>query len=251
MSGYGIASSPIESQNTNESKRWRSTTPYEMTDTLYVMGSETGLSQGQYHVGYSDGKIVSILGDSSFYHTNLPPIVNAVYNKAEQLIMILDNFWTCMTGHQPNPATGITAMSEEVPIPSIEKICEAFGVKYIRCVDPYDLKYTIETLQEALEHKGGPAVVVTRRVCALQRYREMRRSRIKPPIYVVNEKCTGCRQCLYLGCPAIGIDYEKSNASGKMGRAFIDPLQCIGCGLCAQNEVCIFNAHEKKGDVEF
>jgi len=251
MSGYGIAASPIDAQDTNESKRWRAATLYEMTDTLHVMGSETGLSQGQYHVGYSDGKIVSILGDSSFYHTNLAPIMNAVYNKAEQLILVLDNLWTSMTGHQPNPSTGITAMNEETFVPSIEKICEAFGVKFVRCVDPYNLKETKEIIIEALRHKGGPAVVVIRRVCALQRYRELRRSRVKPPLYEVNEKCTGCKQCLYLGCPAIGIDNEKTNTTGKMGIAFIDPLQCIGCGLCVQNEVCKFDAHDKVGEGEF
>ncbi|MDH5794559.1 MAG: thiamine pyrophosphate-dependent enzyme, partial [Candidatus Bathyarchaeota archaeon] len=93
MSGYGIAASPVEAEETFDSKMWRAPTPYEMTDTLYVMGSETGLSQGQYHVGYRDGKIVSVLGDSSFFHTNLSPIVNAVYNKDKQLILVLDNLW--------------------------------------------------------------------------------------------------------------------------------------------------------------
>lgn len=251
MSGYGIASSPIEAKNTVKSKRWLAKTPYEMTDTLYVMGSETGLSQGQYHVGYRDGKIVSVLGDSSFYHTNLAPIVNAVYNKAEQLILVLDNLWTCMTGHQPNPSTGRTAMGEDAFTPSIEDVCTVFGVKFVRCVDPYDLKATREVIQEALEHKGGPAVIVAQRICALQRYRELRRARIKPPRYEVNDKCTGCRQCLYLGCPAIGFDPEKNNALGGKGVAFIDPLLCVGCSLCASQEVCRFNAHNKVGQGGF
>lgn len=248
MSGYGIAASPIDAQDTKESKRWRAVTPYEMTDTLYIMGSESALSQGQYHVGYNDGKIVSILGDSSFFHTNLAPIVNAVYNKADQVILVLDNYWTCMTGHQPNPATGITAMGEETIALSIEEICKAFGVQFVRCTDAYDLKGTKEILNEALEHKGGPAVVVIRRVCALQRLRELRRKKTRPPLYQVNEKCTGCKQCLYLGCPAIGFDLTKTNASGKNGVAFIDPLQCVGCGLCAQEEVCKFDAHDKLGE---
>jgi indolepyruvate ferredoxin oxidoreductase alpha subunit len=119
MSGYGIAAAPIDAKDTKESKKWRAMTPYEMTDTLYVMGSETGLSQGQYHVGYRDGKIVSVLGDSSFFHTNLPSIANAVYNGAEQMILVLDNYWTCMTGHQPNPATGITLLGEKTKAPCL------------------------------------------------------------------------------------------------------------------------------------
>jgi len=251
MSGYGIAAAPIDAKDTDESTRWRAVTPYEMTDTLYVMGSETGLSQGQYHVGYRDGKIVSVLGDSSFFHTNLPPITNAVYNKAEQLILVLDNYWTCMTGHQPNPSTGVTLLGEDTKVPSIEEICKALGVQHVKTVDPYNLKETIDAMKEALEHEGGPSVVVPRRVCALQRSRELRRQRQKAPHYVVNDGCTGCKICLWLGCPAIGFDESKTNAAGGKGVAFIDPLLCVGCGLCAQEEVCRFHAHDKVGEGEF
>jgi indolepyruvate ferredoxin oxidoreductase alpha subunit len=251
MSGYGIAANPVEATETSDSRLWRATTPYEMTDTLYVMGSETGLSQGLYQVGYRDGEIVSVLGDSSFFHTNLPPIANAVYNKAEQLIVVMDNLWTCMTGHQPNPSTGLTAMGEPAYTPSIEEVCRALGVKYVRQVDPYDLKSARKAMQEALRHEGGPAVVVARRVCALQRLRELRRERARPPVFEVNDRCTGCKQCLYLGCPAIGFDPEKRNAEGRAGVAFIDPLICVGCGLCAQDEVCSFDAHDKLGEGEF
>ncbi|MCK4702971.1 hypothetical protein KAT55_06410, partial [Candidatus Bathyarchaeota archaeon] len=251
MSGYGIAAAPIDAKDTDESTRWRAVTPYEITDTLYVMGSETGLSQGQYHVGYRDGKIVSVLGDSSFFHTNLPPITNAVYNKAEQLILVLDNYWTCMTGHQPNPSTGVTLLGEDAKVPSIEEICRALGVQHVKTVDPYNLKETIDAMKEALEHEGGPSVVVPRRVCALQRSRELRRQRQKAPHYVVNDSCTGCKICLWLGCPAIGFDESKTNAAGRKGVAFIDPLLCVGCGLCAQEEVCTFHAHDKVGEGEF
>ena len=251
MSGYGVAASPISATDTKESKIWQTLTPYEMTDTLYIMGSETGLSQGEFHAGYNQGKIVSILGDSSFFHTNLSPIMNAVYNKSEQLILILDNYWTCMTGHQPNPVTGITAMGVKVDTPSIEEICKAFGAKFVRNIDSYDLENSKKTITEALNHKEGPAIVVSRRVCALQRFRELRRERTKPPIYKVNNKCTGCRLCLSLGCPAIGFDMEKTNALNKKGVAFIDTLQCVGCSLCAQKVVCPFDAHEKEGEVIF
>jgi indolepyruvate ferredoxin oxidoreductase alpha subunit len=79
----------------------------------------------------------------------------------------------------------------------------------------------------------------------------MRRQGLKHPVYEVNEKCTGCRQCLYLGCPAIGFDLEKTSATGKQGVAFIDPAICVGCGLCAEYEVCRFAAHEKVGGEEF
>lgn len=251
MSGYGIAAAPIDAKDTEESKKWRAMTPYEMTDTLYVMGSETGLSQGQYHVGYRDGKIVSVLGDSSFFHTNLPSIANAVYNGAEQMILVLDNYWTCMTGHQPNPATGITLLGEKTKVPSIEGICSAMGVEHVKSVDAYNLKETIIAMKEALEHEGGPSVVVPRRVCALQRSRELRRQGRKAPHYVVNDACTGCKMCLWLGCPAIGFDKTKTNATGREGVAFIDPLLCVGCSLCVQEEVCVFHAHDKIGEGEF
>jgi indolepyruvate ferredoxin oxidoreductase alpha subunit len=248
MSGYGITASPVEAEKTITSKRWIATSPYEMADTLYIMGSETGLSQGQYHVGYRDGKIVSILGDSSFFHTNMASIVNAVYNNAEQLIIVLDNFWTAMTGHQPNPSTGFTVIGEKAFRPSIDEICKAFGVAFVQVVDPYNLETTRKIFEKALEHKGGPAVVIARRVCALQRYREIRRAKSNIPRFEVNEKCTGCKQCIILGCPAIGFDSKKANVLGGMGVAFIDPLLCVGCGLCAQDEVCRFKAHNKVGE---
>jgi len=251
MSGYGIAATPIDAEDTDRSTGWRAVTPYEMTDTLYVMGSETGLSQGQYHVGYRDGKIVSVLGDSSFFHTNLPPIANAVYNKAEQLILVLDNYWTCMTGHQPNPSTGLNLLGEDTHVPSIEEICRAFGVEYVKTVDPYNLRESIDTMKEAMEHEGGPSVVVLRRVCALQRIRELRGQRLKAPHYVVNDGCTGCKICLWLGCPAIGFDESRTNAAGGKGVAFIDPLLCVGCGLCVQEDVCRFHAHDRVGEGEF
>jgi indolepyruvate ferredoxin oxidoreductase alpha subunit len=248
MSGYGIAAAPVEAEETINSKRWLATSPYEMTDTLYIMGSETGISQGQYQVGYRDGKIVSVLGDSSFFHTNMSPIVNAVYNKSEQLIIVLDNLWTAMTGHQPNPSTGFTVLGESAFRPSIQDICKAFGVKFVQIVDPYDLETTRIIFEKALEHKDGPSVVIAQRVCALQRYREIRRARTNVPRFEVNEKCTGCKQCIILGCPAIGFDSQKVNALGRMGAAFIDSLLCVGCGLCAQDEVCRFKAHDKVGE---
>jgi len=251
MSGYGVAAAPIDARDTDESKRWRATTPYEMTDTLYVMGSETGLSQGQFHVGYRDGRIVSVLGDSSFFHTNLSPIANAVYNKAEQLILVLDNLWTCMTGHQPNPSTGMNIQGEAAYTPSIEGICRALGVQHVETVDPYNLKEAIGAIKAALGHGGGPSVVVSRRVCALQRSRELRSQRREAPRYVVNDGCTSCRACLWLGCPAIGFDGSRANAAGGEGAAFIDPLLCVGCSLCAQEEVCRFHAHDKVGEGEF
>jgi indolepyruvate ferredoxin oxidoreductase alpha subunit len=156
-----------------------------------------------------------------------------------------------MTGHQPNPATGLNAMGDKAFVPSIEEICKAFGLEFVECIDSYDLKNTIDTLKQALNHKGGPSVVISRRVCALQRSRDLRRQRSKSPVYKVNEKCTGCKQCIYLGCPAIGFNLEKTNATGRKGAAFIDPLICVGCNLCAQFEVCRFSAHDKIGGGEF
>lgn len=227
LAGYGLFVKKLEPSLAEQSVFYKTDNPYELIDTNYIMGGGIGLSQGMYHAGYRDGKILAVAGDSTFFHACIPALINAVFNKAKLTFVIMDNSWTAMTGHQPHPGTGVTGIGEPTKALRIEEICKACGVDFIKVVDPYNLKETIEAVAEALQYESI-AVVVSRRQCAQEWQREMRRRRIKPELHTVNpEKCVGCKRCLQLGCPALIFDEEEKKAE-------IDPLLCIGCGICSQ-----------------
>ncbi len=228
--GYGIFSREVKGDD-SDSKRYRISSPYEILDTTHVMGSGIGLAMGQAQAGYADGKIVAVAGDSTFFHATLPALINAVCTKANITFLVLDNSWTCMTGHQPSPTTGQDAVGKDMAVVSIEQVVRSAGINSIKTVDAYDIAEAKEAIEEALEYEG-PAVVVLRRECALQ---VQRRTRRKGPAitHVDKDKCTGCRICVELGCPAITYDSEARKAG-------IDEILCVDCGLCPQ--VCPQNA---------
>ena len=233
--GYGVFSHKINPTDDN-SKAYSFSSPYEILDTIYVMGSGIGMAMGQSQAGYKDGKILAVAGDSTFFHATLPAIVNAVYTKADITYLVLDNSWTCMTGHQPNPTTGKSATGETTKVIDISKVTEALGVTCIERVDPYNIEESVQAIQKALDFKG-PSVVILQRECALQVQR--REKHKNPQTFIDRDKCTGCKQCLSLGCPAITFDNENKIAG-------IDSLLCVDCGLC--NQICSFGAIKlKKG----
>jgi indolepyruvate ferredoxin oxidoreductase alpha subunit len=228
--GYGIFSREVRGDD-SDSKRYRISSPYEILDTTHVMGSGIGLAMGQAQAGYSDGKVVAVAGDSTFFHATLPAIVNAAYTKADITFLVLDNSWTCMTGHQPSPTTGQDAAGKQAVVIPIEDVVKSFGIESVAVVDAYDIAQAKESIEAALEYEG-PAVVVLKRECALQVQRRTRRR--GPAVTHVNEaKCTGCRMCVELGCPAITYNAEARKAG-------IDEILCVDCGLCPQ--VCPQNA---------
>lgn len=141
--------------------------PIEMENLDMPMGAGIGTALGIVHSGAKDKKVISFMGDSTFLHAGLPELVNAVYNKANILILIMDNRTTGMTGHQPHPgAFGITATGEPTKTLDIAEICRAFQVDYVGVADPYDYKQASAIFEEAINAKGV-AVVVVRRTCAL------------------------------------------------------------------------------------
>lgn len=220
--GYGIFAKAIKSSFSTESIRYPIESPYETLDTNYIMGGGVGLMQGEFHAGYKDGAIVAVAGDSTFFHACIPAVINAVYNKAKGVFLVMDNSWTAMTGHQPDPGTGVTATGEPAKILRIEDIARACGVEFIKVVDPFDLKATQAALEEALKFDGF-AVVVARRVCTLQAQRQ--KKFVGKRIVVSPEKCTSCKLCVSFGCPAITFKDKKGG---------IDTILCNGCGMCAQ-----------------
>ncbi|HHW93025.1 MAG TPA: indolepyruvate ferredoxin oxidoreductase subunit alpha [Clostridiaceae bacterium] len=232
--GYGVAGT-TPSPNDDESKKYPNISTYEMLDTIHVMGSGIGLAQGQAHVGYSDGKILAVAGDSTFIHAVLPSVVNCVYSEADITFLVLDNRWTCMTGHQPNPNTGLSSLGEPRERLDLEKVVRAFGVNHVMKANAYDLECLSETIHHALEHKGI-SIVIVEGECMLQVQRRNRTVNVKT--HVIQDKCIGCRACVNLGCPAVTFDKVKRKAG-------IDPLTCTDCGLCSQ--ICPVNAISKKG----
>ena len=132
------------------------------------------MAHGQSKIGYQDGKLVAVCGDSTFFHAILPALMNAVYNDSDITFMILDNRWTCMTGHQPNPNTGINAFGEECFQADIPAIVKAMGVQSLSEVDAYDRPAAVEAISKALEFKG-PAVVVLKGECQLQKQRRVKK----------------------------------------------------------------------------
>lgn len=138
--------------------------PLNAVDTVFAMGGSTGFAAGMPH--FNDKPVVATVGDSTFYHTGIAGLLNAIYNKADTTIIVLDNRVTAMTGHQPAPSTGWDALEEKSDVIPIEKIAEAAGAVYVRVVDPYKMEEVKEAIEEAIEIEGT-SVIVARRPCVL------------------------------------------------------------------------------------
>jgi len=226
QAGYGLSGKEYKPSSAMESVRYNIEAPYETLDTNYIMGGGIGLMQGQFHAGYKDGAVVAVAGDSTFFHACMPAVVNATYNKAKGLFLVMDNSWTSMTGHQPDPVTGKTATGEDAKVLCIEDVAKSFGVESIQTVDPYDLKTTEKAIEAALKSDKF-AIVVARKVCLLQaqRFKQYTAKRM-----IFDKKaCTGCKLCVSFGCAAITFDAKEKKAG-------LDPILCVGCGMCA--DVC-------------
>lgn len=229
--GYGLFAQAVAASD-EAAKKYAVRTPYETLDTLHVMGSGLGMAQGQAHLGKLkgvEGHVVAVSGDSTFFHAILPSIVNVVVNATPATYLVLDNRWTAMTGHQPSATTGENPLGQDTPALDIAAIVRAVGVKNVFEACPFDLEESIKTIKEALACEG-PSVVILKGECTLQL---ARRKATGAPFVVDPEKCTGCRTCLGLGCPAITFD-SVANLAG------IDAASCAGCGMC--ESVCPFDA---------
>ncbi len=197
--------------------------PLDAMDTCVEMGASLGNAFGMEKVLGKEfsKKLVAVIGDSTFFHSGITPLVDIVYNKGITTVIILDNRITAMTGHQENPGTGKTLMGEETTEIKIENLARACGVKNVFVVDPYNLK-EFKTLLKREVAREEPSVIVAKRPCALLR---LRNKEISRPFYVDEDACIGCKICLGLGCPAISMENEK---------AIISKLFCVGCGVCSQ-----------------
>jgi indolepyruvate ferredoxin oxidoreductase alpha subunit len=219
--------------------------PLSAMDTCVCMGASVTIAHGMAKAlgKEGEGRLVAVLGDSTFMHSGITGLVNSVYNDSHTTVIILDNRITAMTGHQHNPASGCTIKGEPGNAIDFEQLCRAIGVKRVTVVNPHDIEATRKVLKEELAIPET-TVVISRAPCAL--LPSVVKS--KRPVYFTNtDNCTGCMACVNLGCPAISwnpITPEEAVARGyrekQQGYAMITEVQCNGCGQCAC--VCKFDA---------
>ncbi len=199
--------------------------PLQAIDTTVAMGSGIGNAVGMALSGTEDKPIVATIGDSTFLHSGIPPLIDAMYNGANITVLLLDNHITAMTGGQDHPGTGRTLLGEEVTAVDYEKVVRALGVEFVRRIDPYDMSDVQHTIADAIAF-DGVAVVIAERPCVLDPVK------IKGPALEVKEdNCTACQACMNIGCPAITWSDTLFEGHHKVT---IDEEMCIGCTLCAQ-----------------
>ncbi|MBO5926976.1 MAG: indolepyruvate ferredoxin oxidoreductase subunit alpha [Clostridia bacterium] len=205
--------------------------PLSSVDTTICMGASVSSAHGMAKARGKEfsQKLVSVIGDSTFIHSGITGLIDIVYNKGNNTVIILDNSITGMTGHQDNPTTGLTIRKEPTKQVDLVKLCKAVGVERVRVEDPFDIKGFEKAVKEELL-VDEPSVIIAQRPCALLKGVKY------DGVYAVDgEKCRSCKMCMKLGCPAITF---------KDGKALIDKTQCNGCGLCTK--VCPFTAIVKE-----
>jgi indolepyruvate ferredoxin oxidoreductase alpha subunit len=224
--------------------------PLSAMDSCVCMGASVGIAHGMAKAlgDGAKGRIVSVIGDSTFIHSGLSGLINTVYNGSSSLLIILDNRITAMTGQQNNPASGCNIKGEAANAINLEALCKAVGVKYVKVVNPHDIKACRKALDKALE-RDEATVIISRAPCVL--LPEMKKARLVP-FSTQLANCTGCMACVRLGCPAISwnpLTPAEAVARGykdkQKGYALISEVQCNGCGQC--QAVCKFDAIVRQG----
>ena len=200
--------------------------PVNAVQSCLCMGAGISQAAGMIHAGVKD-KVFAVIGDSTFFHAGMPGLLNIVYNKANVCVVIMDNSVVAMTGHQPTPGSGKTAMGTDAKIIRIQDIAKGVGIEKVEVIDPYDIEAATAKIREILDYQG-PSVIISQRPCPLLIERGKPRE--------VKDECNACGVCVKaFGCPAISLTSE---------HAQIDATLCYGCGVC--ETVCPFDAVRRK-----
>lgn len=220
--------------------------PLSAMDSCVCMGAGIGNAFGMEKALGKEalGKIVAVIGDSTFFHSGITGLIDIVYNRGFTTVIILDNRTTGMTGHQPHPSSGMTIRGDFTTAIDIEALCRAIGVQHVVTVDPNDIEATQKIVKQEIE-RPEPSVLIAKSPCVL--LPEMKKRKDRKLYLIIPEKCTGCRTCLKLGCPAIEwvpLTPEEAKKLGykesQKGYSRIDAVLCDGCGQCAP--LCKFKA---------
>jgi indolepyruvate ferredoxin oxidoreductase alpha subunit len=202
--------------------------PLSAADFLICMGSSVGTAGGFSKVN-PDKKVIAFIGDSTFFHSGIPGLINAVYNNHNFTLVILDNGTTAMTGHQPHPGVDMERINMSgYGRVSIEKVVRAIGVEHLTTIKPYKVKKSVEAIKASINHKGV-SVIISEEICALYA-NALKLPKHKP--FNITDKCKNHKTCIdSLACPAFYIWND---------RVKIDANLCTGCAVCAQ--ICPENA---------
>ena len=220
--------------------------PLSGMDSCVCMGAGIGTAFGMEKALGKEalGKIVAVIGDSTFFHSGITGLIDIVYNRGFTTVIILDNRTTGMTGHQPHPSSGMTVRGDFTTAIDIGALCRAIGVQHVMSVNPNDIEAAQKIVKQEIE-RPEPSVIIAKSPCVL--LPEMKKRKDKKLYIVIPEKCTGCRTCLKLGCPAIEwvpltpdeakkLGYKES----QKGYSRINAVLCDGCSQCAP--LCKFKA---------
>jgi indolepyruvate ferredoxin oxidoreductase alpha subunit len=200
--------------------------PLEMADFLICMGSSVSSAAGIARA--TNKKVIAFIGDSTFFHAGITGLINAVHNRHEFVLVILDNGTAAMTGYQPHPGTELAPPGWDRPTIRIESIVQACGVNQVITVDPRQLMESKNKMMEILK-SDALSVIVSRAPCPL--YEARMTGRKKETGYRVGIKCEACKHCLEnFGCPALYLNDEYY----KRANMVINDDLCIGCGFCDQ-----------------
>ena len=189
------------------------------------MGSSIGNAIGMARSGNETRPVVATIGDSTFLHSGIPPLIDAVYSNANITVLLLDNHITAMTGGQDHVATGQNIRGVQTPRINFAELCKSIGVKWVKEIDSYDMGSLYRTVREATLFKGV-SVVISNRPCVLDPIRIRGEA-----LEVVTKNCTGCQSCMNLGCPA--LTWSDGWFEGRH-KVEINPESCMGCSICAQ-----------------
>ncbi len=211
--------------------------PFRAFDWVTCMNCGVGIAQGMLQKIEGEN-VIAYVGDSTFFHSGIPGLINAVQQNAGLVLIILDNKWVAMTGHQPSPTTDIALDGTRMHPVDIKGLLKSIGVSYVRTIKPFNIKASMAAIKEAIRVGKGVRVIIAEEECALQYGRRVARTPEEYEVYyqIDEGRCQKCNECyIELGCPAI-----RKEETTEGWRYYIEEATCLRCGAC--HDLCLNSA---------